>query len=394
MKSCSAAFKAHLAGEVQTLATCWKATLKNGTVLGFTDHTRDITFSSQLYQSATGYTPSAVDTSAALNVDNLDVEAILTSDGITEADLMSGLWDYAAVEIFWVNWNDLSMGRMILKSGTLGEVTIKKNQFVAEVRGLTQAFTNVLGEMSSPTCRVHNFGDTRCKKDLASLTVTGTVDSADPLGRVIFDAARVEAGPTGGLAITNITRARRAVMTVPGHAWLAGDILTISDVVGVVQDGSDDADGIYQEGTHSPINGSMVTIVSVAGDDITIDVDTRLYDEDIEVGQSDASQVYSAYVSGGLATPQGASSVFDYGKVTFTSGENNGLSMEVKTYVLGTLVLQLPMPYAIEAGDTYSLVQGCDRSFVTCRDRHDNVINFRGEPHLPGQDKLYQFGGN
>ncbi len=376
------------------MATCWKATLKNGTVLGFTDHTRDITYDSQLYQSATGYTPSAVDTSAALNVDNLDVEAILTSDGITEADLMSGLWDYAAVEIFWVNWADLAMGRMILKSGTLGEVTIKQNQFIAEVRGLTQAFTNVLGEMSSPTCRVHNFGDTRCKKDLAALTVTGTIDSADPLGRVIFDAARVEAGPSGGLAITNITRAAQAQVTVVGHTWLPGDIITLSDVIGVVQDGANDADGVYQEGTHSPINGSLVHIVTAGTNVFTIDVDTRLYNEDPALGQSDASQVYTAYTSGGMATPQGTASVFDYGKVTFTSGANIGLSMEVKTYVTGTIVLQLPMPYPIEAGDTYSLVQGCDRSFATCRDRHNNVINFRGEPHLPGQDKLYQFGGN
>ncbi len=393
MRACSAAFKAHLAAEVQTLATCWKATLRNGTVFGFTDHTRDIVFDGQTYESSTGYTPSAIDTSAALNVDNMEVEAIMTSDAISEADLIAGLWDYAEVEVFWVNWADLTMGRMILKSGTLGEITIKKKTFVAEIRGLTQNFTNVLGEMSSPTCRVKRFGDARCKKSLAALTVTGTVDTTDPTARVIFDAARVEAGPTGGKTITGISRARYAVVSCTAHGFAQNDIITLSDIVGVVQDGATDDTGIYQEGTHAPLNGSLVTVTSTTTNTFTIDVDTRLYNVDITLGQSEASQVYTDYISGGLAMPQGLASIYDYGMVTFTSGENNGLSMEVKAYVPGTIVLQLPMPYEIAAGDTYSLVQGCDRSFVTCRDRHDNAVNFRGEPHLPGQDKLYQFGG-
>ena len=29
---------------------------------------------------------------------------------------------------------------------------------------------------------------------------------------------------------------------------------------------------------------------------------------------------------------------------------------------------------------------GCDRQLSTCRDRFDNVANFRGFPHIPGND--------
>lgn len=393
MRACSQEFKLHLAGEVQTLATCWLARLRTGATLGFTDHTRDIIFDGQTYLSSSGYTPSAVDTSAALNVDNLEVEAILDSDIISEADLMSGLWDYASVEIFWVNWNDLTMGKMILKSGTLGEVTIKKKTFIAEIRGLSQVFTNVLGEMSSPTCRVHVFGDARCKKDLTALTVTGTVDGVDPQGRIVYDTARTEAGPAGGLPITGISRARYPTITCPAHTFQVGDLITISDVVGVRQDGAIDSAGVFHNGTRVSINGSMVIVRSTTTDAFVIDLDTRLYNADDLVGQTDASLVYSAYVSGGKATPQGVSSIFDYGTIAFTSGSNVGLSMEVKAYVTGAIILQLPMPYPISVGDGYTLVGGCNRAFTTCRDVHNNVANFRGEPHLPGQDKLFQFGG-
>jgi uncharacterized phage protein (TIGR02218 family) len=38
------------------------------------------------------------------------------------------------------------------------------------------------------------------------------------------------------------------------------------------------------------------------------------------------------------------------------------------------------------------LSQGCDRRFATCRERFGNAVNFRGEPHLPGNDLLLRYG--
>ena len=42
MKPISSSLAAHLAGEVTTLATCWKLMLRDNTVLGFTDHDKNI----------------------------------------------------------------------------------------------------------------------------------------------------------------------------------------------------------------------------------------------------------------------------------------------------------------------------------------------------------------
>ena len=85
-----------------------------------------------------------------------------------------------------------------------------------------------------------------------------------------------------------------------------------------------------------------------------------------------------------------ADGYFDHGEITFTSGNNNGLSMEVKTHLLsgGALTLQLPMPFALQAGDAYSLTPGCDKSFATCVAKFANGVNFQGFPHLPGLDRL------
>jgi uncharacterized phage protein (TIGR02218 family) len=83
---------------------------------------------------------------------------------------------------------------------------------------------------------------------------------------------------------------------------------------------------------------------------------------------------------------------FTEGKLTFTSGANGGLAMEVKTHRTDdagvTLALWQQMPEPIAAGDTFVVTAGCDKRLDTCRDRFANVENFRGFPHIPGNDFL------
>jgi hypothetical protein len=37
----------------------------------------------------------------------------------------------------------------------------------------------------------------------------------------------------------------------------------------------------------------------------------------------------------------------------------------------------------MEPGDTGSMVPGCNFTLAMCHDRWGNVLNFRGEPHVP-----------
>jgi len=50
------------------------------------------------------------------------------------------------------------------------------------------------------------------------------------------------------------------------------------------------------------------------------------------------------------------------------------------------LTLWQAMPEQIEAGDTFVVTAGCDKRFDTCRARFNNAVNFRGFPHIPGND--------
>lgn len=198
MKSASAGLIAALASEVATLATCWKITRRDTVVLGFTTHVENLVVDGVTYSAGLGsYTPTTIRTSGDMAVDNLEVKAVLDSALITEADLAAGLYDYAEVQIFQVNYADVSQGVLRLRRGWFGEVSTDGVTFQAELRGLMQALQQNIGRVYAKRCDA-NLGDARCGVNLAAITLSGTVTGV--ASRQQFDGSAV---PTarGGLVV-------------------------------------------------------------------------------------------------------------------------------------------------------------------------------------------------
>ena len=104
-------------------------------------------------------------------------------------------------------------------------------------------------------------------------------------------------------------------------------------------------------------------------------------------GTVTSSEGRIAFTDSSNAQPNG---VFASGVVRFTSGANAGLSMEIREFSAKRFSLFLPMPNPIAVGDHFTASAGCDKQFDTCAQRFNNAINFRGEPHVPGTDKLLE----
>jgi len=70
---------------------------------------------------------------------------------------------------------------------------------------------------------------------------------------------------------------------------------------------------------------------------------------------------------------------YNYGLVTFTSGNNNEQQREVKNYVdaTGELTTFLEFPFEIEVGDTFTVYKGCSKTDTSCK-TFSNIKNFRG----------------
>jgi uncharacterized phage protein (TIGR02218 family) len=275
MKSASLALAAHLAGEVTTLATCWRLERADGWVRGFTDHDRELVVDGLTYVASTGFLPSAIKTASDLSVDNLDVDGFLDDAALRAEDLIAGLFDGARIEVFIVNWADLGQGRLLLRKGFLGEIKRADQRFSAEIRGLSNRLQQTAGKLYSRLCRV-DLGSSECGVALGPRTDT--------------------------YAVTQV------------------------------------------------ITADTVRIVTAR-----------------------------------------ATGYFTFGKATFTTGANAGAVNEVLLHDGQTIRLFVPMPRPIVVGDQIVLVAGCDKTPETCNAKFVNILNFRGEPHIPGNDKVFSY---
>lgn len=447
--------KAHLASEVTTLCTCWKVVRKDGFTLGVTDHDADLVIDGVTYASSDGYNRSAISNDASWSVDNLDVTGFMSDDRITEDDLRNGAYDGAEVFVFVVNWKNLGHGQVKLRRGWFGEVTVLQNgTFHTELRGLTQALTYNFVEVFSPECRT-DFCDHRCKLNKEDFTRRGSVKAAFSRSVFTATGLpTITAGTSAGAhkdwRIVLVTVPNQ---TYGGFgefkAWdQSGAEITGGDTKASNKDsghGASDARDnklstywrtaevhFDDEDVGIPGNWWAIRFSSPkdikefllrAAKDHTISPTTfRLeYSDDgkdldkidkqwtlaktctINWSQANQSAVWGigSATSDPISLPTGdisipppftGASVYDGGTIEFTTGQNAGKVIEIISHDTGTDVVTLftEMPFPIQPGDTFKLVQGCAKTRAACK-LYDNIINFRGEPDVPGQDEYLSY---
>ena len=166
MKTIDAAMTTHLAGTVTSLASLWRLTRTDDQEFYFTDHDVEITFDDgdgvATYLPQNGYSRTAISNSVGLNVDNVDIIGLFSTDQIKEDELRAGLFDYAKVRASFVNWDDLTMGNIKIRKGRLGEVlATTTGTFQAELRGMAQDLSIGIVDTYAPECRA-DLGDAQC----------------------------------------------------------------------------------------------------------------------------------------------------------------------------------------------------------------------------------------
>lgn len=268
---------AHLASGATTLCHCWRVVLREGTVLGFTDHDADLTVSGTLYLARTGLDATAAETSLGFAVGGSEIAGAFVTGLLTETDLANGHYDGARVEVWLVNWADTSQ-TLLLDMGSIGQVKRGEYAFTAEVRTLAHEFDQERGRLYQAGCAA-DLGDARCSFVLtgAAYVTTGVVSTTD--GRITLSAS----------------------IGIYANAWFTG------------------------------------------------------------------------------------------GQLTFTSGANIGAKVSVKQHSGNQLTLWQPLAQPIAVGDGFSVSAGCDKYFTTCQNKFANQLNYRGFPHMPGNDHVLSY---
>lgn len=272
MRAMNPATAATFAADATTLCHCWRLTRRDGVVLGFTDHDRDLAFAGATFRAATGLDAAQAESAAGFAVAGGEVQGALDDAALTDAELEAGLYDGASVEIWRVDWSDVTR-RVLMDMATIGEVRRTEFSFVAELRSLAHRFDEEQGRQFQRNCAA-DLGDARCRVDLSS-----------PLYSTAATLGAIE----------------------PGGALL------------------------------------------VAPDN-----------------------------------PFGAR-FFTDGALISASGARHAIKLHEKTQA-GDRIVLWSATAAFAVGERIVLRAGCDKSPESCAGKFDNIVNFRGFPHMPGND--------
>lgn len=369
-KSASVAMQGHIAGPFTTLCTCWKITRTDGQIFTFTDHDQDLVVDGLTFKAAFSYTRTAFRTTNDATSDDVDVVGTIDASNVTKDDLLAGKFNHASVDIFVVNWADLTMDRIKLRRAHLGTVTRGKDKFKVQVVGLSNLLKQRIGEVYQPTCR-WDFGDTNCGKNLAPLQQTGTVLVVTSNKK--FTASGLTGAGPSILTYTNTTIRFRATDKIDdfSNQWTTKGFLV--------------GDGIQITGSDS--NDLLHTIKRIQNN-ITVTY-KGITTTGVGVITTESQNVENEPAGSSITVTRKTPGYFDFGKVTWLTGLNAGLKMEVRSWDgTSALELLLGMPYAIQVGDTFQITPGCDKRLPTCK-FWGQILNFGGEPFVPGQDAIY-----
>ena len=278
MKSLPSGLQAHLDSGTTTLSWCWKITRSDGAVFGFTDHDLSLSFAGTTYEPESGFVPSEIRAAQDFSVDAQDVEGALSSDRITETDILDGRWDNAEVEVWRVNWAATDQ-RVQMRRGNLGDIRRGRTSFVAEVRSLAHWLNQTVGRTYQFSCDA-DLGDTRCGVNLSS-----------------------------------------------------------------------------------PLRSATGTVAMLSG-----------------------GRGFTSAALGSFATD-----TFTLGVITWTSGANAGRKAEIASFVGGAVTLFEAPVRPIAVGDAFLVTAGCDKQFPTCAAKFGNGVNFRGFPHMPGEEAVLRY---
>ena len=361
MKTITSEMTAHLALETTTLASCWRITRTDGEIIYLTDHDVDIVYDGNTYSADSGYEKTAIRSSLGLSVDNMDVYGLLDSSYVTEADIRSGIYDYATVEIFVVNWADLTMGELKLHKGIFGEFqTTNNGSFIAELRGLKQILDQNIVGVYQPECRV-DLGSTKCSVPIQPSLLVASTDY------VVGDFVRVA--------------------TAPGETGQAQyeNVIYECTTAGTTSDGS-------------PAVTFDTTIGNTTTDGTAVFTARDAWQRHAVVDTVTDRATFTLSSTGWTET-RDVDDWFNGGALAFETGDNAPKVCEIRDWVQSTrtVTLFIPVGYTIASGDLVRLYPGCDKLPTTCNSKftisgstnfgdNGNIKNFRGDPFVPGQN--------
>ncbi len=210
------------------------------------------------------------------------------------------------------------------------------------------------------------------------------VDVMDVAGALSADAIRavdLAAGRHDGAAVR--------IFMVDWQAPDAGQQLLAAGTLGAVEAGSGPDTG-FVASVRGPTAALAATLVESCSPECRAELGDRRCRVDLR-GRTLRTTVMASNGRGLTLAGVDAAAADAYreGSLRLLDGPGTGL----EAHILGVNDAELLCDHTLApvTGTRVQLWQGCDKRFATCVSRFDNAANFRGEPHVPGNDLLTRF---
>ena len=207
--------------------------------------------------------------------------------------------------------------------------------------------------------------------EIHSALSSSNLNEAD-LTNGLYDNAEIE------LYLVNWSNPSERILQRVGNVGEVkrGDLTFMAEMRGLAHNLQQPQGRIYQQSCDAELGDTRCGV----------NLDTASFSTTAVVSSSQSSHSF-------LTTDLGSysSAWFNGGIVEWLTGGNQGAKAEIKGHSdysesesLITLWQQLGAP--IQNGDQFKITAGCDKVFGTCKFKFNNQINFRGFPHIPGND--------
>lgn len=176
MKSITDDLKTTIENSTINLIRCWKITLTNGDIVGFTTNNEKITYDNVEYLSVSSDNIEDIKSNIDVEEDSFKISNIISSDLISANDILSGNYSNAEIEIFLLNGLNLNQGKVSLLKGKVSDIEYKDNIFIAKVIGLKNELNKEIGDVYTPLCRASFCGE-KCKLNKNNFIFNGVISS-------------------------------------------------------------------------------------------------------------------------------------------------------------------------------------------------------------------------
>ena len=369
-----------------------------GSVLGFTSADFSFVYDGLKYSPANGLSGSASASKQNLSVDNMTATSLI-ANSITEKDLKGGRYDNASVQVFWICPYHPEWGIVPLKGGRFGEVQIKNASFEVELRALMQFLQQPFGDFFTLECSAH-LGDAKCKVALAANTWQPNTMYLSKAGADAGIGSYVQPVMPNGYWYQCVEALGAQSSVIPSTAT-AGDYGNSALYLTPTAPGAAPVSAPYGVESFSITTGRAQIHYAMGKSGgtepaWTTTVNAETFDNQVHwkciyarSWTSEITAIFNRAQFEDTAIEWFPVGYFQYGVVTFISGENAGLSMEVRAFDHNPrpcFYLMEAMPNRMQPGDQYVVTAGCAKTRAFCQS-FDNLNNIRAFPDMPTEDK-------